>query len=109
MVLKIAILSSGVVLADGQAIELDRLDEMLQKLKAEGGAVWYYREQSANPEAIGMRVIELAVKHKLPIRLSTKADYSDEVDPKTASRASANAPRMPDVVVREDIQQVFVS
>jgi hypothetical protein len=109
MVLKIAVLSSGAVLADGQPVELNQLDEMLQKLKAEGGTVWYYREQTANPEDVGMSVIRLVVKHKLSIRLSTKPDYSDEVDPKSASRAQANAPRMPDVVQREDIEQVFAT
>jgi hypothetical protein len=109
MVLKIAVFSSGVVLADGEPVDLDRLDEMLQSLKASGGAVWYYREPSPGAEAAGMNVIKLAVKHKLPISLSSKPDYSDQLDAKGAShpRAASDSPHMPEIAMSDDIEQVF--
>jgi hypothetical protein len=44
---------SGVVLADGRPIEPDRLDEVLQTVKATGGEVCYRGEHSANPDAVG--------------------------------------------------------
>ena len=111
MVLKIAVHSSGVVLADGKPVDLDRLDELLRTLKAANGSLWYYREQTADPAAAGMSVIKLAVKHKVGISISSKPDYSDYLDAKGVSHprgvAAANAPRMPEVAVRGDIEQVF--
>src|SRR5947209_5896879 len=110
MVLKIAVRSSGIILADGESVDLVRLDEMLQAVKAAGGAVWYYREQTANPEAAGMSVIKLVVKHKLGVSISSKPDYSDYLDakgishPRTepADAPATNGPRMPEVAPRED-------
>jgi len=111
MVLKIAVFSSGVVLADGKPVELDRLDQMLETVKAGGGVIWYYREKDANSEAAGMSVIKLLTRHNLPIALSAKPDFSDRLDaggaPDLRVDNAAGAPHMPEVTVRDDIEQVF--
>jgi hypothetical protein len=110
MILKIAVLASGAVLADSQPVELDKLEEMLQAVKAANGSVWYYREPAASTE-YGMRVVQLVVKHKVAISISSKADYSDYLDSKGVSHPrvekAADAPGMPEVAVREDIEQIF--
>jgi hypothetical protein len=113
MVLKVAVLSSGVVLADGEPVDLGKLDEMLRAVKAANGSLWYYREQSADPAVAGMEVIKLAVGHKVAISISSKPDYSDYVDAKGVSHpraesAAAEAVRMPEVAVSGDIEQVFL-
>jgi hypothetical protein len=110
MILKIAVLSSGAVLADSTPVELDKLEEMLQAVKTANGSVWYYREPTAATE-LGMRVVQAVVKHKVAISISSKADYSDYVDSKGVSHPRVEkpiaAPGMPEVAVREDIEQIF--
>jgi hypothetical protein len=42
--------------------------------------VWYYREAAGHePPPIAMQVIQEIVSARLPIRLSSKPDYSDSV------------------------------
>ena len=67
--LKISVLASGAILADGQPVGLDHLDGMLRELKAGKGTVWYFREAAANPEAASMQVMKLVSQHKLPISM----------------------------------------
>lgn len=111
MILKISVLASGAILANGQPVGLDRLDAMLRELKAAKGTVWYFREPAANPEAAGMEVIRLVSAHKLPISMSSRSDFSDYVDAKGISHPrsgeAAAGPRMPDVTVVGDIEEVF--
>ena len=112
MILKISVLASGAILADGQPVGLDRLDAMLRELKAGKGTVWYFREAAANPEAAGMQVIKLVSGYKLPISMSTRSDFSDYVDAKGISHpragvSGATGPRMPDVAAAGDIEELF--
>jgi len=59
-------------------------------LKQSGGKVWYYRENaSGEPHPNAMKVIALVADNKLPVRLSTKPDFSDAVDDKGESRPGA--------------------
>jgi hypothetical protein len=83
LVLKISVLASGVVLVDGQAVDIAQLDKILQTAKENNRSVHYYRE-AAGSEALpqSMEVMKLIVKHKLPISMSTKPDFSDVVDTK---------------------------
>jgi hypothetical protein len=82
-VLKISVLASGAVLVDGQAVEIDQLDSVFQAAKENNIGVHYYREVvGGEPPPQSMEVMKSVVKHKLPIRMSTKADFSDIVDPK---------------------------
>jgi hypothetical protein len=86
-VARISALSSGQLLLNGQPVTLQALDRALAELKAQNGVVWYYRENAqAEPPAGAMQAIQLVVKYKLPISMSTKADFSDYVDPNGVSR-----------------------
>lgn len=86
-ILKISALANGTLLADGKKIDLDSLDRLLGKFKAEEGLVWYYRENaSQEPTAQAMQAIKLIAKHGLPVSMSTKADFSDYVDASGSSR-----------------------
>ncbi len=78
--LKIAVFSDGRLLVEGQPSTLLQLRESLQRLSEQHGAVWYYREAAgADPPPIAMDVLKEVVALQLPIRLSTKPDYSDNV------------------------------
>ena len=113
MRVKISVLASGEMLLDGQSADSRQLDLVLEKVKLEGGQVWYYREASgAAPTPLSRAVIQSVVRHKLPISLSSKPDFSDWVDAKGVShpRAEAAAPvefSVPDVSSRSDIEEVF--
>jgi hypothetical protein len=54
----------------------------LSSLAVSKGVVGYYREmaEAAEPPETSLQVIELVIKHRLPISMSTKADFSDVVD-----------------------------
>jgi hypothetical protein len=112
MTLKISVLASGAILADGQPVGPSRLAELLRELKAANGIVWYFREAAAGSEAAGMMVIKLVAEHKLACSVSSKRDFSDYLDAKGVSHprgegAVANGPRMPEVAVAGDIEEVF--
>jgi hypothetical protein len=86
-VLKVSVLHSGKLLADGAEIRLDELDARLSQIKTRNGVVWYYREGAqGEPPPIAMEVMKLLVKHSLPISLSSKPDFSDTVDEQGNSR-----------------------
>jgi hypothetical protein len=80
-VAKVSVLSSGKVLLNGKPTTLAALDAALSSLAASEGVVWYYREaaEAAEPPAASAQVIELVIKHRLPISMSTKPDFSDAV------------------------------
>ena len=84
---RIAVFSSGAVQLDGRPTTLPALDAELGKLKADKGVVWYHRENPASePPPQGTAVIQLIIKHQLPVSMSTKPDFSDYVDEKGVSR-----------------------
>jgi len=71
----------GSVLLDGKSIGLAELAGALNAVP-EGTAVSYYRENAgggAPPAAL--EVMKLIVDRRLPVRLSTKPDFSDTVGP----------------------------
>jgi hypothetical protein len=115
--LKISVLATGDILLDGQPGELEQLDAVLERVQQSRGQVWYYREPAGVQPAAGLAVFQRVVQRKLPISLSSKPDFSDWVDGKGVSRprsaegaavaAAASAPRMPEVSIRSDIQEVF--
>jgi hypothetical protein len=85
---RIAVTTKGVVSLDGATITLDALKTRLADLKKRNGEVWYYREAGRrDPPTQAMEVIKLVMDHNLPISLSTKPDYSDEVLPDGTVRA----------------------
>ena len=80
-VAKIGVLASGDLLLNGQPAGLGQIDAELERLKARGGEVWYFRESGqAEPPPEAMLVMELVVKHRLSVSMSTQPDFSDYVD-----------------------------
>ncbi|WP_257385969.1 hypothetical protein [Tahibacter caeni] len=86
-VARVAALASGELRLNGTTISLTGLDEALNRLQQEKGVVWYYRENAqSDPPEQAMSALELVMKHRLPVSLSTKPDYSDYVDENGHSR-----------------------
>jgi hypothetical protein len=84
---RVTVLASGAVLLDGQPTTLPALDERLQALKAANGSVWYHRENAAGePPPQGTAVVRMIIKHRLPVSMSAKPDFSDYVDANGVSR-----------------------
>ncbi|MFI5335867.1 MAG: hypothetical protein ACHQ5A_03735 [Opitutales bacterium] len=80
VVVKVAVLKNGDVSADGKYVSVEQLDIVFSNLATKRGAVWYYRESGKDgPHPNAIKVMELIIKHRLPVRLSSKPDYSDSV------------------------------
>ena len=80
-VLKLSVLSSGELLLNGSGITLGELEPLLAAAAARNDLVWYYRESaSADGPSEALQVLQLVVKHKLRLSLSSKPDFSDWVD-----------------------------
>jgi len=81
-VLKVAVFADGRITADGSVTTIESLRESLKRLAELKGTVWYYREAGhAEPPPHAMMVMQAVVDNRLPIKLSTKPDYSDAVGP----------------------------
>lgn len=81
-VLKIAVMANGSITADGEPTTIESLRASLKTLAERKGIVWYYREasQSKGP-AEALEVTKAVIENRLPIRLSTRPDYSNSVGP----------------------------
>ncbi len=87
VVLKVSVLQSGKLLADGVDIALADSDARLGQTRGQNGVVWYYREGGqGEPPAVAMDVMKLIMKHRLPISMSSKSDFSDTIDQDGVSR-----------------------
>jgi len=85
-VLRIAITANGQISADGRRTTIEELIPILRELAKKKGEVWYYREEpEADPHPNAMKVLAAIVDCNLPVRLSTKPDYSDSVGEKGRS------------------------
>jgi hypothetical protein len=79
-VLKIAVFSDGRLMVNGAPASIQSLRESLHKIAGQHGVVWYYRESAEKaPPPIATEVIRELINARVPIRLSTKPDYSDSV------------------------------
>ncbi len=77
-VLKVSVMRSGTILADGAEITPERLDLRIGQVQRAGGVVWLYREPTKGvPPAETMQVLNMTVKHALRVRNSARADFSD--------------------------------
>jgi hypothetical protein len=80
-VARISVLASGRLLLNGSPTDLAGIDAELQRQKTRGGVIWYYRETAqSEPPTEAMSVMELIIKHGLPVRMSTQPDFSDYID-----------------------------
>jgi len=79
--IQVQVNASGEVRVDGVLTTIEQLDLRFGDLAKVGGHVWYYREAAQRePPANAMRVLELVVKHRLGITMSSKPDFSDYID-----------------------------
>ena len=79
-IMKIAVSAKGEIQADGKPVSLENLSDQLAALRGVGGAVWYHRENpDQDPHPNAEKVIDLIIANGLPVRLSTKPDFSDSV------------------------------
>jgi hypothetical protein len=75
-------MANGSIMAGGSPATIDSLRVSLKRLAEQKGVVWYYREAGqadAPPESA--EVMKLVIQNRLPIRLSSRADFSDAIDP----------------------------
>lgn len=86
-VAKIAISEGGHITLNGRDAGMDDVREALAQLERHDGVVWYYREAAgAEPHPNAMRVIDAIAEAGLPISMSTKPNFSDEVGPDGSTR-----------------------
>ena len=79
-ILKIAVKVDGLVTVNGSPTTIDSLRASLIHLAEQNGVVWYYREagqSEAPPESD--EIIKVVFENRLPIRLSSRPDYSDAI------------------------------
>ena len=80
-VAKIRITAAGEVTVDGEPMTMEQLDRRLARLKAADGTVWYYRENAEDdPHPNAMVVLDHVMVNGVPIRMSSKPDFSDSID-----------------------------
>jgi hypothetical protein len=81
-VLKVAVYADGRLTVDGAASTVEALRESLRSLSERHGTVWYYREAAQkDPPPIAMEVINAVAGARVPVRLSSRPDYSDSIGP----------------------------
>jgi hypothetical protein len=79
-VLKIALIADGRLIVDGSPSTIESLRTSLKKLADEKGVVWYYREAGqGTPPPQSTQVIQAVIENRLPIRMSSRPDYSDAI------------------------------
>lgn len=79
-ILKIAVFADGHFTVDGAQSSIPSLRASLHELSIQRGAVWYYRESGQQePPPVAMEILNELMAARLPIRLSSRADYSDSV------------------------------
>ena len=77
---KIWISKTGSVEISGKQVEVESVGPMLAELAQRKGEVFYGRdaaEEEPHPNAV--KVLQMVIANGLPIRMSTKRDFSDAV------------------------------
>lgn len=79
-VVKVKVTQKGEIYLDERLVTLDEVKAAFAKLKQENGVVWYHRENPAGEPTIeAMSVITAIMDNKLPVKLSSKPDFSDAI------------------------------
>jgi hypothetical protein len=77
---KIWISTTGSVEIDGKQVEVESVGPMLAELAKRDGVVFYGRDAAEeDPHPNAMQVLQMVMSSGLPIRMSTKRDFSDAV------------------------------
>jgi hypothetical protein len=80
MVTRIRVSRDGEIWCDDVRTSLADLGSRLAQLRAAQGVVWYYREEAGDdPAPEAMAVVRMVVEQRLPISMSTRADFADVV------------------------------
>jgi hypothetical protein len=78
--MKIWISKTGSVEIDGKQVEVDSVRAMLAELAQRRGEVFYGRDAAEeDPHPNAMKVLQTVMSSRLPVRMSTKRDFSDAV------------------------------
>jgi hypothetical protein len=79
-ILKVAVMTDGRVTVNGAPATLESFRESLKELSKQKGVVWYYREAgTSEPPPQAKLAIQAIIEAKLPVRLSSRPDYSDAI------------------------------
>jgi hypothetical protein len=78
--LKIAVMANGRITVNDSPATMESLRASLRQLAERKGVVWYYREAGqAPPPPQSAEVIQAVIEARLPIKLSSRPDYSDAI------------------------------
>jgi len=78
--MKIWISKTGSVEINGRQAEVESVGPMLAELAQRKGEVFYGRDAvEEDPHPNGVKVLQMVVDSRLPIRMSTKRDFSNAV------------------------------
>lgn len=91
-ILKIAVMTDGRITVDGSPVTIESVRVSLKELAERNGVVWYYREaaqEKAPPQSA--EIMKAVIENRLPVRLSSRADYSDAVVPDNIAILKAKA------------------
>lgn len=117
--IRISVLASGEIRLDGVTAQLVNIEQALDKADSKQDVVLYYRENSqGEPPPQAKEILNLIVARKLRFSFSSLPDFSDYVDrfgqshprpvlSESPSAADPFAPRMPDVNLRPQPEEVF--
>lgn len=73
-------MADGRITVNGAPATIESLRESLMKLSQQKGVVWYYREAgNSEPPPETKQVIQAVIEARLPIRLSSRPNYSDAI------------------------------
>ena len=83
--LKVSVLADGGLLLDGNTVTFAALSDAM-RAAPQDAVVWYYRENAAaDGPPIALEVMKLIADRRLPVRLSSKPDFSDAIAPASAA------------------------
>jgi biopolymer transport protein ExbD len=78
--IKVYVEKDGRITADEKETSLSDLDSSFSRLKSRNGTVYYSRDNGqSDPPPEAMKVMELIVKYKLPVRLYTDKTFTETI------------------------------
>jgi biopolymer transport protein ExbD len=79
---KVWVTKDGVIQLDGKVADFAAVEQALSEIAKRDGVVFYGREAAREqPHPNAAKIVELIASLHLPVRLSSKPDFSDEITP----------------------------